>query len=481
MVNINNITKSISSLLRKIDLTQHKRMLPLPNDMVFIIDSRDNVEESYNLALGLGHEPEMINKMIEFAKEGETYIEIGANYGDFALQMNKKLGEKGMVYTFEPGKNLYNCFLVSILLNAIPNIQAENLAILDTEKMVDFTEYSWGSFGSSIVLNGKEFYNQKVQATSLDKYFEGKENSLNILRVDAEGSECSAIRGAEKLINNSSDIRLFVEWQTPLLKKFESQESLQNCLTSLVDKGFIFLDIIQHNHMCHYSNYKLSVNNILMSDHLEFMAIREDVIQDFLPIASLEKSDTRCLSTVNERLFTASSMGDIDDVKKALSDGAEVNNFNSFGGSSLYIAAENGHKNIVEYLLEKNADVEIKSIHGMSPLFTSVRNNYTDISNLLLKNGANVESSIPNGATPLYIASYNNDVYQTALLMKYGAINTETTVSGKTSVERAREGNNQDILKLLLSGLDVFCNQTEDILFVEVCGKDNVIEVSVEV
>ena len=518
-----NQLSAIVSQLGKIDFAQHKRILPLPNDQVFVIDIRDNIV----ITDGFGHEPEMLNKMLEFTREGEVYVEVGANYGDFALQMSKYLGSNAKVYTFEPGKDVFESFLMSIFLNSATNIKAEHLAILDRKTEVSFFETIGGSLGSNIVAN-ESIGTTKVKATSLDRYFQNKESRIDILRVDAEGSECKVLKGASNIIDSSPDIRIFIEWQYPLLRKYESLETITECLSNLVNKGFIFLDILQFNNKCDYTTYKLSEKDVLMSNPLDFLAIRESILEKIIAKNSIYITNKECIQSIDRLLFDAASTGMIDRVKKLLGQGANIEYIHNHGkalsmsaqnghteivdhllqagakidpDSILYLPAQNGYFEIVELLLNAGADPNNRAINELTPLFVAVQEKHFEVIKLLLEHGANPEikatngltplymsvqykeysilrmlleyqadpeNALPNGATPLYYASYYGDIYSVALLLKHGA-SKSATVEGMDVMQ----AGNKDIVELLSLGLENYCQQIprieENIELIGIC------------
>lgn len=181
-----------------------KAIIKLPEGLFFIMDANDNFFKVSDFSQGLGHEPDIMRKMKDFMKEGDIYVEVGANYGDFSLQAAKIVGDNGKIYAFEPGKRIYNFLVKNVLLNNLSNIIIENMAILDEDKRINFIETlqedNCGSLGSHVsAVESPE--NNYIKATSLDNYF--KNQAIDLIRLDAEGSECKILRGADKVIDAS--------------------------------------------------------------------------------------------------------------------------------------------------------------------------------------------------------------------------------------------------------------------------------------
>ena len=463
----------IVSVLGGIELPGTKKIFALPGNLVFMIDTRDNLERLHNLSNGQGHEPYMIEKMMNFARVNETYVEVGAHYGDFSLRMSQKLGAGGAIYGFEPGRNLFECFSTSIVLNGIPNIKLENLAVLDKMQEIGFSENAKVSLMGNVA-KANESYTQKIMAVTLDSYFEGKESSIDIIRLDAEGSECKALRGAKKIIDSSPDIRLFVEWQSPLLSRYEEEEQQQKCLSDLMDEGFVFLDILNFDKKCGDLNYRFTVNNLIGAYVLEFLAIRENTLKQFIKNEISNDDKEQCL---NNLLLTATKANNSERVEFAISQGADVNHIYQIEGTgvtALYMAAEKGALKAAEALLKNGANPGIKTTKGVSALGMSAQKKDLPMVKLFVDNGADIEISYSNNATALCLSAYSGSKDIVELLVKVGA-NKNVTVGGSNVFEIAIEYKHYDIARLLADSTDIFCAAIPEIVaqekYAELCGE----------
>ena len=82
-------------------------------------------------------------------------------------------------------------------------------------------------------------------------------------------------------------------------------------------------------------------------------------------------------------LSDAVRTGNIEDVKKHLSAGADVNEKDKHGLTPLHLAAANGHKELAELLIEKGADVNAKDEDGWTPLDYAESGKFTETADLL--------------------------------------------------------------------------------------------------
>ena len=79
--------------------------------------------------------------------------------------------------------------------------------------------------------------------------------------------------------------------------------------------------------------------------------------------------------------------GDIEAVKQAIADGADVNTMGDEGETPLHQAALGGHKKVAELLIAKGADLNAKS-YGETPLDLAIRLGQTETADLLRKTAA---------------------------------------------------------------------------------------------
>lgn len=95
-------------------------------------------------------------------------------------------------------------------------------------------------------------------------------------------------------------------------------------------------------------------------------------------------------------LTSAARSGDINEVKRLLDEGAEVNEKNDKSGSALTWAVYNGQTDIVKLLIEKGADVNGRQdTSGWIPLERAALVGNLDIAKLLIEKGADIDKALP--------------------------------------------------------------------------------------
>ena len=139
-----------------------------------------------------------------------VFIDCGANAGFYSLDIATKV-ENVITYAFEPSKQERIFLKNNINLNKITNIEIIEFAVGDKDDEVIFNDTrdekinnsSGGGFVTSEIPESKNNY--KVKIVTLDQYFKDlnfQNNTSIFIKIDLEGYDFKAIRGAKNIILN---------------------------------------------------------------------------------------------------------------------------------------------------------------------------------------------------------------------------------------------------------------------------------------
>jgi uncharacterized protein len=156
-------------------------------------------------------------------------------------------------------------------------------------------------------------------------------------------------------------------------------------------------------------------------------------------------------------LHLAAAYGHTNVVKALLRNGADPNLTNAQGRNALMYAAAFGYSEIVKGLVTAGTDVNATSkdpddVHtGETALMLAAWSGYVGIINFLLAAGADVNAKGgPLGGTALHSALYEGHAEAIRALLAAPSINIkETNASGKTAKDKAIEIQRADIVDLL--------------------------------
>lgn len=136
-------------------------------------------------------------------KQGDVVLDGGANCGHLSVFFSKLVGNRGIVYAFEPDAVNFGKIQENIKLNGdLPNnIKIEELLLWNENKLVDF--YEAGTVGSSAVwIPDAEKCVQKKAIRIDDWVMKNNVKKLDFIKMDIEGAEIEALEGCMQTIEN---------------------------------------------------------------------------------------------------------------------------------------------------------------------------------------------------------------------------------------------------------------------------------------
>lgn len=151
--------------------------------------------------------------LVRELKPGDVFYDIGANAGFFSLLGAKCVGNQGHVFAFEPLHENAEYIRSQLTLNEITNCTIVEAAVADRQGSVMFCEGKNTSTAriKREVENSSVPSTMKVEAIRLDDF---TKTSLapNFIKMDIEGAELLALRGAVGLLGGRTQPRLLIEF-----------------------------------------------------------------------------------------------------------------------------------------------------------------------------------------------------------------------------------------------------------------------------
>jgi FkbM family methyltransferase len=161
----------------------------------------------------------------EHIRPGAIVYDVGANAGFFTLLASKLAGDSGRVYAFEPLPRNLEFLGRHIRLNELANVHNEALAIAATSGEAHFRIAQHASMGGL-----SEEGDLRVVTASLDDLIvSGRATRPDFIKMDIEGAESDALRGAKELLAGGA---LTIALSTHGWQQHET------CWAILTDAGF---------------------------------------------------------------------------------------------------------------------------------------------------------------------------------------------------------------------------------------------------
>jgi FkbM family methyltransferase len=170
-------------------------------------------------------EPQVEAVLRRLVRPGDVVAEVGANVGYHTLVLAERVGRAGHVHSFEPHPRLLPLLRATLAFNgsAGERVTLHACAALDAPGRVGFAASHEQVGSGHLQVRGlsaayDEVYAERfeVEAVRIDDRL-AQVPALDLLRMDAEGSEGLALHGAAALIARSPRIRIVTEWSPAML------------------------------------------------------------------------------------------------------------------------------------------------------------------------------------------------------------------------------------------------------------------------
>lgn len=174
-------------------VAEHRRL----DGVRFICHLRDSIARE--VCFTGGYEPVETELVRRLLRPGDSFADVGANWGYFTLLASKLVGAAGCVLSIEPDPRLFKLLADNLHLSACTNVQARSVAAADrhaTLALCGFEE-SGGNWGlSRLVAAEPGAADFAVCAEPLDELLAGAGmHDVRLLKLDVEGAEDCALRG----------------------------------------------------------------------------------------------------------------------------------------------------------------------------------------------------------------------------------------------------------------------------------------------
>ena len=152
------------------------------------------------LVRGRFFEPEIIAVAKRYIKMNTAVLDIGANFGQMSIEFSKMVGQGGKVYSFEAQNFVFSYLKRNIEANLRSNVELVEKAVWHQDNMtLYFPEPDMESpapySGNSARDNKNSYPVNTITVDSLDI-----REPISFMKVDIEGADIFALRGAKQTI-----------------------------------------------------------------------------------------------------------------------------------------------------------------------------------------------------------------------------------------------------------------------------------------
>jgi len=145
-------------------------------------------------------EPEVRKEFV--LKEGIA-MDIGANCGMFTVHLAKMLGDKGKVVSIEPERENIALLKKNVELNRLKNVSIVEKGVYSKKGEMTFYLDDFGTGGHSLLKN-EDAKKEIIKIDTIDNILKSlKIKHVNLIKIDVEGVELEAFKGAKKTLKKS--------------------------------------------------------------------------------------------------------------------------------------------------------------------------------------------------------------------------------------------------------------------------------------
>jgi FkbM family methyltransferase len=152
-------------------------------------------------------------------RPGDTVVDVGANVGYYTLLGARRVGATGRVFAFEPDPGNFALLGRNVGRNRLGNVVIEPKAVSDRGGRAALFR-SGDNAGDHRLYDSKDGRaSVAVETVALDEYFAVGLERIDLIKIDIQGAEASALAGMRELIRRNRHARILLEfWPIGLVR-----------------------------------------------------------------------------------------------------------------------------------------------------------------------------------------------------------------------------------------------------------------------
>src|SRR5216684_2183864 len=157
------------------------------------------------------YEPDVTRLFQRIIRTGMTVVDAGANVGYYSLLACESAGPTGRIYAFEPDPLNFSYLVQNLEANNCSTAQAAEVALSDSTRIGKFIRDAQGAEGFLTAESNPQAA-LEVSVDTLDRCLEKVGwPSVDLIKLDIEGSELSALEGMRQVNLRNPQLQLIME------------------------------------------------------------------------------------------------------------------------------------------------------------------------------------------------------------------------------------------------------------------------------
>jgi FkbM family methyltransferase len=174
---------------------------------------------------------ENLLELPKLLKSGDTFVDVGANFGIYSLLGARIVGANGKVFAFEPIPKLCALLRSNAQHNDLSALTVNEMALGETSGMASLSLHADEGRSSLRPMDGEVVGTIDVRIATLDQEI-SPDLTVSVVKLDVEGFELAVLKGATRILSRDRPVILFENNPDALLEAGASTASLVSELRS---------------------------------------------------------------------------------------------------------------------------------------------------------------------------------------------------------------------------------------------------------
>jgi FkbM family methyltransferase len=149
-----------------------------------------------------------LSHLDQWVKRGDVVVDVGAHYGAYTIVLSRLVGAFGSVFAIEPSSHALSVLRRNIGINQLSNVEVIAAGVGEHSATGVLYMHSDPSRASLIAFSDGSTLEEPIKIVRLDDAIPG-DRKVAFIKIDVEGYELLALRGARALLERDRPLVLF--------------------------------------------------------------------------------------------------------------------------------------------------------------------------------------------------------------------------------------------------------------------------------
>ena len=172
-------------------------------------------------------------------RPGDVVVNVGGHIGYYTLLAARAVGPTGHVFAFEPERGNFALLVENVANNGYADrVTAVNKAVMaENGELRIYVSPDNAGDHHVYAVGDDDRPSYAIEGVAVDDYFAARaDRTVNVVKMDVQGAEPSALRGMHGVLDANDNVLLFTELAPPSLR--DAGSSAREYVEGLTDAGF---------------------------------------------------------------------------------------------------------------------------------------------------------------------------------------------------------------------------------------------------